>query len=264
MPRFAANLNWLLQEYDWPARFQAARNLGFEAVECQLPYTQSAHQLAESCSAAGLKFIMFNAPPGDMEAGEYGLAGLPGREGEFQDSMGVALEYARTLQSSFIHVLAGIVPESQSYDRCREVYIENLSWAAEQAQQIDVGILIEPINTFERPGYLTTLTPQAAEVVRLVNKPNLGIQFDFHNAQLMEGYISRLLESHLDSIKHMQIAGIPGRTPPDHGELNYSYFFNLLDRLGYSGWIGCEYRPVDKYAGATQASLKWATDYGLG
>ena len=132
MPQFAANLTWLLQEYPWLDRFSAARKLGFKAVECQFPYDVPADQLADACAAAELEFIMFNAPPGDMAVGEYGLSGLPGRETEFQDSIGVALDYARTLRSRFIHVLAGIVPEGTNREDCREVYIENLCWAALQ------------------------------------------------------------------------------------------------------------------------------------
>jgi len=264
MPQFAANLSWLLQEYSWLGRFDAARKLGFKAVECQFPYEHPADRLADACAAAELEFIMFNAPPGDMAAGEYGLSGLPGREAEFQDSIGVALDYAKTLRSRFIHVLAGIVPETENREDCHEVYIQNLSWAALQAQQTGVGILIEPINTFERPGYLTTLMSEAAQVLRLVGQPNLGIQFDFHNAQLMEGYITRSLETHIDAIKHMQIAGIPGRTPPHQGELNYPYYFDLVDRLAYDGWIGCEYRPNGTGDGATRASLEWASEFGLG
>ena len=215
----------------------------------------------------GLKKVPVDAfapPPGDMEAGEYGLSGLPGRDTEFQDSIGLALDYAKALRSRFIHVLAGIVPPGESREHCLEVYIQNLSWAAMQAQQAGVGVLIEPINTFERPGYLTTLTSQAAEVHRLVGHPSLGIQFDFHNAQLMEGYITQLLETYIGAIKHMQIAGIPGRTPPDEGELNYPYYFELVDRLAYKGWIGCEFRPNGTGAGATKTSLGWASEFGLG
>lgn len=264
MPKFAANLSWLLQEYSWLDRFDAAQKLGFKAVECQFPYDYPAEELAEACAAANLEFIMFNAPPGDLAAGEYGLSGLPGREAEFQDSIGVALDYAKVLRSRFIHVLAGIVPAGENSECYREVYIENLSWAAAQAQEAGVGILIEPINTYERPGYLTTLTSEAAQVLRLVDSPNLGIQFDFHNAQLMEGYLTRSLETHIGVIRHMQIAGIPGRTPPDQGELNYSYYFDLVDRLEYQGWIGCEYRPIGVGDGATKSSLDWASKFGLG
>ncbi|MEE9589953.1 MAG: TIM barrel protein [Hyphomicrobiaceae bacterium] len=264
MPRFAANLSWMLQEIPMMERFAAARALGFDAAECQLPYDHPPQDLAEACRAADLRFVMFNAPPGNMSAGEYGISGLPGREGQFRDSIATALDYAETMKSRFIHVLAGIVPEGQSRERCLETYVENLAWAAEICQGAGVGVLIEPINTFERPGYLTTLTSEASETLARVGHANLGIQFDFHNAQLMEGCLTRTLEENIAAIRHMQIAGVPGRTPPDEGEMNYPYLFQLIDRLGYEGWVGCEYRPHGRHEGATKESLAWAAAFGLG
>jgi len=258
--KFAANIGWMYTESPMAERFQAAKANGFGAVECPLFYDFEPAQLAEWQEAAGLPFIMFNAPPGDMEAGEYGISGLPGREGEFRDSIGLALDYARALKSSFIHVLAGIVPEGESRTRCFETYVENLKWAAETCAAENVGVLIEPINTIERPGYLTTLTAEARAAVDAVAHPNLGIQFDFHNAQLMEGRLTEALENNIDVIKHMQIAGVPGRTPPDVNEMNYPYLFGVVERLGYAGWIGCEYKPP----GATGESLGWAEEFGIG
>ena len=243
-------------------RFAAARGLSFEAVECQIPYDHPAEEMARAYGDEKLRFVMFNAPPSDMEMGKYGISGLPGREAEFHDSIGKALEYAKTLESRFIHVLAGIVPDGESRERCHEVYVENLKWAAKICGYADVGVLIEPINTFERPGHLTTLTAEARDTVTRVGHPNLGIQFDFHNAQLMEGSLTQVLEETIGSIKHMQIAGLPGRTSPDEGEMNYPYLFGVIDRLGYEGWIGHEYRPHDD--GATKESLRWAAEFGLG
>ena len=264
MPRFAANLNWLLQEIPMLERFAAAKALGFGAVEIALPYAHAPSELADACGEAGLAFIMLNGAPGDMEAGEYGLAGLPGRGSEFRDAMGASLDYARALGAGRVHVLAGIVPDGESRERCWEAYLENLAWAAEACAAESIGVLLEPINTFERPGYLTTLTAEAAAAIEAVGHPNVAIQFDFHNAQLMEGCLTRALEVAIGTIGHMQIAGIPGRTPPDEGELNYPYLFELIDRLGYDGWVGCEYRPHGTEPGATKASLGWASGYGLG
>jgi hydroxypyruvate isomerase len=260
MLRFAANIGWMYTELPMAERFQAARRHGFTAVECPLFYDFPAADLANWCESAGLAFIMFNAPPGDMSAGEYGLSGLPGRQGEFQDSIGIALEYARALKSSFIHVLAGIVPDEVGRERCFEVYVENLKWTAEVCALHHVGVLIEPINTIERPGYLTTLTREARAAIDAVSHPNIGIQFDFHNAQLMEGRLTEALENNITVIRHIQIAGVPGRTPPDMNEMNYPYLFNVIERLGYSGWIGCEYRSP----AATGDSLGWEKDFGLG
>ena len=207
---------------------------------------------------------MLNAPPGDMKQGEYGIAGLAGRESEFRDSIGLALDYATTLNSRFIHVLAGIVPAGESIERCRDLYCENLAWAADRCAQSGIGILIEPINTYERPGYLTTLTLEARETLARVRHDNLAIQYDFHNAQLMEGSLTATLTENIGLIRHMQIAGVPGRTPPDEGEMNYPYLFQLIDDLGYQGWVGCEYRPHGTQPGTSKDSLGWARRYGLG
>ncbi len=264
MPRFAANLSWILQEVPMLDRFHLARELGFDAVECQFPYDYSPEELAEACQAVDLLFVMFNAPPGDIESGEYGISGLPGRESEFRDSIGRSLEYAKVLKSQFIHVLGGIVPVSESREHCHDIYVENLAWAAQISQEAGVGVLIEPINTFERPGYLTTLMSEARNTLARVRHSNLGIQYDFHNAQLMEGCLTRTLEESIDSIRHMQIAGVPGRTPPDEGEMNYPYLFQIIDRLNYDGWVGCEYRPRGSHDGATKESLGWAKEFGLG
>ncbi len=241
-------------------RFAAARALGFEAVEIRLPYAHAPGDLAQGLNDAGLELIMFNAPPGDMDSGEYGISCLPGREGEFRDSIKLALDYASALKSRFIHVLAGIVPEEADRDRCQGVYEENLAWAAETCRGAGVGVLIEPINTFEKPGTLTTLTAEAHATCERVGHENLGIQFDFHNAQLMEGNLTHALETSIGFIRHMQVAGVPGRTPPGEGEMNFAYLFGLIDRLGYTGWVGCEYAPPGK----TADSLGWAAEFGLG
>ena len=264
MPKFAANLSWLLQDLPMPQRFQAACDLGFKAVECRFPYDHAAEELAGQCHAAGLEFVMFNAPPGDLQAGEYGISCLPGRKAEFQASIETALSYAATLQVQFIHVLAGKMPPDESREHCVDVYVENLSWACATCERERIGVLIEPINTYEMPGYLTSLTAHAVAALALVNSPNLGIQYDFHNAQLMEGSITRTLEQHVASIRHMQVANVPGRSPPGPGELDFPYLFDFIDRLGYQGWIGCEYRPLGDHPASTRESLAWGKRYGLG
>lgn len=260
MPRFAANLTWMFHEHAFTDRFQAAADAGFEAVEIQLPYDHPPEALAKRREAAGVKQIMFNAPPGDMEAGEYGIAGLPGREAEFRASMDQALAYARALDCRLVHVLAGIVPDGVPEAHCWKTYLENIAWAADHCANAGIGLLLEPINTVERPGYLVSHTTQARQAVDCLTRDNVGIQYDFHNAQLMEGRLTRTLEANIGKIRHMQVAGLPDRTPPDEGEMNFSYLFALVDRLGYEGWIGCEYRP----RGGTLESLGWASPYGIG
>ena len=260
MPKFAANLTWMFNEYDFPDRFVAARNLNFQAVECQFPYAWDKALLADRLRSAELQMIMFNMPPGNMEEGEYGLAALTGREGEFQDAVDLALTYADALDCRMLHMLAGIVPQHLSPEECRENYIESLTWAATRCAKSDAVVLVEPINTFEKPGYLISTTEQARKAIEEVGLTNVAMQFDFHNAQLMEGNLTTALKTNLKYIRHMQIAGLPNRTPPDEGEMNYGYLFDLVDDLGYQGWLGCEFRPGEK----TADGLSWARAFGIG
>jgi hydroxypyruvate isomerase len=266
MPRFAANIGWMAQEVPMMERFQLVRDLGFSAVECPLLYDHPAADLAEGYLSAGLDFVMFNSPGGSGE-GEYGIAGFKGREAEFQDTIGVALDYAKALKTEYLHILAGHA-EGDWREAGFETFIENVKWACTALADAGLVALIEPINTISRPGYLVQTTKDAQRVVDAVKaagSDNIGIQYDFHNAQIMEGDLSRTFEAHLPSIRHVQIAGYPGRTPPDEGEINYPYVFDLIDRLGFDGWVGCEYAPHDKTApGATKASLGWAKEFGLG
>lgn len=260
MPRFAANLTWMFTELEFPARVRAARRLGFQAVECQLPYATGAATLAAELASWDLPMVMFNMPPGDLDGGEYGLAGLPGREHDFDDSVAEALDYAATVNCRKLHMLAGIVPPQAGRELCLQTFIGNARRAARGCAPQGVTVLIEPINTFERPGYLITTTAEAREAIQKIDEPNVAIQFDFHNTQLMEGNLSRALRENLDVIRHMQIAGVPGRSPPDSGEINYPYLFDLIDELGYAGWVGCEYRSP----GPAEDHLGWARDYGIG
>ena len=260
MPKFAANLTWMFNEYDFPERFAAARNLNFQAVECQFPYPWDKALLADRLQAADLQMIMFNMPPGSMEEGEYGLAALTGRELEFQDAVDVALTYADTLNCQMLHMLAGIVPKHLSREECWGNYVKNLGWAAKKCAESKVIVLVEPINTFEKPGYLISTTEEARKAIEEVGLDNVAMQFDFHNAQLMEGNLTTALQTNLKYIRHMQIAGLPNRTPPDKGELNYAYLFDLIDELGYQGWLGCEFRPGEK----TADGLSWARAFGIG
>ncbi|PIW27381.1 MAG: hydroxypyruvate isomerase [Rhodospirillales bacterium CG15_BIG_FIL_POST_REV_8_21_14_020_66_15] len=267
MPRFAANIGWLAQEVPMLERFRLVRDLGFTAVECPLLYGHDADALAEACKEAALEFLMFNSPPGKHE-GEYGIAGLKGRKGEFQDTIARAIRYAKALDTTYLHVLAGWQLGDWDRKAAFGVFIDNLKWACPVLAEAGLTALIEPINTHARPGYLVQTTWEAQRVVDTVKAAghkNIGIQYDFHNAQIMEGDLARTFEAHLPSILHVQIAGNPGRTPPDEGEIAYPFVFDLVDRLGYTGWIGCEYTPHDKSKpGATKASLKWAEAYGLG
>ncbi len=245
MPNFAANLSMMFTEYAFLDRFQAARSAGFTAVEYLFPYDFDAADIRAALDAADLKQALFNGPPGDWEAGERGMASIPGREQEFRDTIGKALEYASVLKPDAIHVMAGNAagPSAQA------TYIDNLRWAAEQAG--DQLLVIEPINSRDMPGYFLSRSDQAVAILETVGVPNLKLQFDLYHAQIMEGDLTRRMERIMPFIGHIQIAGVPERHEPDAGELNLPHLFETLDRLDYSGWVGCEYRP----AGATVDGL---------
>lgn len=258
--RFIANLSWLCKEVDLPDRFALAASLGFKAVECGLPYEVSAEEFYAGWKKGGLPLVMINAATGDMTAGEYGLAALPGREADFRSAFEASLAYALPTGCHFLHVLAGIVPADSDRDACIDTYIDNLKWACSVCAGHGMQVLIEPINTVERPGYFLSRTDQAAAVIEQVGRDDIGIQYDTHNAQLMEGDLTRTLTRFFDRIHHIQVAGLPDRSPPDRGELNHDHIFALLESLGYAGWIGCEYRPGPD----TAATLGWAKRFGIG
>ncbi len=253
MPKFAANLSMLYTEHPFLDRFAAAARDGFKAVEYLFPYEHPAAELAALLQAHGLQQVLFNAPPGDWAAGERGTACLPGREAEFRDGVERAIDYARALDCPRIHLMAGLAPDSADRAALRKTYLANLAWAAAQAKDID--FLIEPINTRDIPRFFLNRQDQAHEVVVEVGAPNLKVQMDLYHCQVVEGDLAKKIEMYLPSgrVGHLQIAGVPERQEPDIGEINHPYLFALIDRLGWQGWIGCEYRP----RGATSAGLGW-------
>jgi hydroxypyruvate isomerase len=259
MPRFAANISTMFTDRPFAERIDAAATAGFNAVECQFPYEVAAGELAQHLTDAGIELILLNTPPGDFAAGERGLAGLPGREAEFKAALERALEYAKKLNCPQIHVMAGIKPEGAAKDACLEVYKANLRVAAEACGRAGRLALIEPINSRDIPGYLLNTLAEGAAIIAGLGVKHLMLQFDFYHAQIMTGDLARSFERHLPIISHVQIAGVPERHEPDTGEVNYPYLFDLLDRLGYAGWVGCEYFP----AGNTEAGLGWAYRYGI-
>jgi hydroxypyruvate isomerase len=257
MPRFAANLTMMYNELPFLERFAAAARDGFTAVECLFPFEFLASDLAERLRRNDLQQVLLNAPPGNWAGGERGLAVLPGRESEFRESFHRALEYADVLSSPCIHVMAGIMPRDVKPALLHETYLRNLSWAVQLARAAGRTVLIEPINLRDIPGYFLTHQEQAHEIVRQVGDSHLKVQMDLYHCQIMEGDITMRLRRYLNSLSssigHIQIAGVPDRHEPDRGELNCSYLLGLIDKLGYNGWIGCEYRPE----GETSDGLDW-------
>lgn len=260
MPRFAANLSTLFTDLPVPERIKAAKAAGFGGVEMQFPYHIDAAQLADQIACAELSMVLFNAPPGDWEAGERGLAAVPGREQEFRDSLELALHYAEILDCSRLHVMAGIV-DDEDIEAAFETYIANLHYAAEEALAQDVKILIEPINPIDMPGYFMTRPEDALTVLDEVDHKNLYLQYDLYHAQMVQGGLSDFLEANMERIAHMQVASVPGRHEPDaNSEINFRYLFNLIDAHGYNGWVGCEYKPRLN----TLTGLRWAKEWGIG
>ena len=263
MPQFAANLSMLYQEHAFLDRFEAAAKDGFKAVEYLFPYAFAKEDIAERLQANGLQQVLFNAPPGNWDAGERGLACLPGREDEFRAGMVTALEYAATLKCPRVHVMAGLLPAGATHEALYPTYVANLRWAAQAAAAQGIDVLIEPINTRDIPGFYLNRQDVAHAVLADVGEPNLKVQMDLYHCQIVEGDLAMKIRQYLATGKvgHLQIAGVPQRHEPDLGEINHNYLFALLDELGYSGWIGCEYRPANTQAGGTSAGLGWLKPY---
>ena len=264
MPRFAANLSMLYNEHAFLDRFAAAAKDGFQAVEYLFPYAFAAQDLARRLSDNGLQQVLFNAPPGDWDGGERGLACLPGRELEFRDGFARALDYAHTLNCQRIHVMAGLVPAGVERAALKATYEANVAWAAEMAATAGRVVLIEPINIRDIPGFFLNRQDEAHAIVQRVGAPNLKVQFDLYHCQIVEGDVTSKIRQYLPTgrVGHFQIAGVPERYEPHVGELNYAYLFQVIDAVaaqcGWSGWVGCEYRPaLGGAAGATSAGLGW-------
>ncbi len=258
MPRFSANISTLFTELPFLDRLAAAKTAGFKAVEFQAPYEFAAAELAERAAACGLPVVLFNAPMGNAAAGERGLAAQPGREAEFAASIEIALSYARALGCKQIHVLAGFAGADRAAQEA--TYIANLQSAADRAAAFGVTLLIEPLNARDNPGYFLTSTAAAVAVLDRVGRVNVGLQFDFYHCQISEGDLAQHARSLFGRYPHVQIANVPGRHEPDQGEINFAFLFDLLDELGYDGWVGCEYRPK----AGTLAGLGWARRWGIG
>lgn len=257
MPRFAANLSMLYPQHEFLDRFAAAAADGFEAVEFLFPYDYSANELKQRLSDNGLVQALFNAPPGDWAAGERGIATLPGREDEFRSGFDRALEYAAVLGNTRVHVMAGLLAAESDRARHHGVYLQNLVYAADQAGKAGITVLLEPINTRDMPGFFLNRQDQAQAICKEVGATNLKVQFDCYHCQIVEGDLATTLRRDFDRIGHIQIAGVPDRHEPDQGEVNYPYLFELMDHLGYDGWVGCEYRPKAD----TSMGLQWLRDW---
>ena len=274
MPRFAANLSMLYPEHAFLDRFAAAAADGFDAVEYLFPYAFTAAELAARLQAHGLIQALFNAPPGNFDAGERGLACLPDRVDEFRRGfVEQALPYAQALGCRRVHVMAGLAPAGGAREALADCYRANLAWAAAQAAPHGVAVLIEPINPRDIPGYFLNRQDAAHALVQAIAAPNLQVQFDLYHGQIVEGDLAMKLRQYLSAdgsrrvgstVGHIQVAGVPERHEPDRGEVNFPYLLDLIDALGYTGFVGCEYRPGDTGPGGTSAGLGWLRRYRAG
>ncbi len=257
MPRFAANLTLLFNEVPFMDRFRAAAREGFAGVEYLFPYGYNKDELAEALQVNRLQQVLHNLPAGNWNKGERGIGCHPDRVGEFQDGVGEAIDYATRLGCRQVNCLAGLWPEGVAPERVRTTFVSNLKFASLKLKEHGIRLLIEPINTRDMPGFYLTRTEQALDIIREVGSDNLFVQYDIYHMQVMEGDLAATIERHLACIAHMQLADNPGRHEPGTGEINYPFLFSHIDRLGYTGWIGCEYKP----AATTVDGLAWVRPY---
>jgi hydroxypyruvate isomerase len=254
MPKLAANLSMLFPEIDFLGRFAAARRAGFRWVEYQFPYACAAGDVARAARDAGLEVVLHNLPAGDAARGERGIACLPGREAEFREGVERAIEYAVAARCPRLNCLAGLGPVDRPHF---DTLVANVRHAARRLGEVGIQLLIEPINTRSVPGFFLSGSRQAIDVLNAAGEPNARLQYDLFHMQIMEGDLAATLERLLARIGHVQIADVPDRHEPGTGEINFDFLLAHLDRIGYSGWVGCEYNP----RGDTLEGLSWAKRY---
>ncbi len=253
MSRFAANLSMLFTEVDFLDRFAAAAEAGFTGVEYLFPYDYPAEEIKARLDANQLTQVLFNLPAGDWAGGERGIAILPERVEEFRAGVDQAIAYAKVLGNTQVNCLAGIAPRGADLGQLEITFIENLRYAAQKLEEAGIRLVMEMINTRDIPRFFLNNTSQAQEIRGKVGHANLFLQYDIYHMQIMEGDLARTIENNLAAINHIQLADNPGRNEPGTGEINYRFLFEHLDRIGYQGWVGCEYKP----ATSTAEGLAW-------
>jgi hydroxypyruvate isomerase len=259
MTRLAANLTMLYNEVDFLHRFSAASHSGFKGVEYLFPYAYPKEALAERLDRNGLTQVLHNLPAGDWVKGDRGIACDPARIGEFQEGVGLAIAYATALGCKQVNCLAGIAPQGVAPEKAHATFVDNLRFAADKLKAAGIKLLIEPINTFDIPGFFLSHTRQALDVIRDTGSDNVYVQYDIYHMQRMEGELANTMRKNLAKIAHVQLADNPGRNEPGTGEINYRFLFGFLDSIGYEGWIGCEYKPK----GDTVEGLAWREAHGV-
>ncbi|MCH2311781.1 MAG: hydroxypyruvate isomerase [SAR202 cluster bacterium] len=257
MIKFSANLSMLFTELDFLERFSAARAAGFEYVEYLFPYDFSPEQIRDQLTENNLKQVLFNLPAGNWADGDRGITCLPDRIDEFKDGVNTAIVYAEELGCTQLNALAGIPTLESNTDSVKQTFVNNLDFAASKLRDKNICLLTEPINLIDIPGFYLNYTEQAKDIIKEVDSNNLFIQYDIYHMQIMEGDLIRTITNNLDYIKHIQIADNPGRHEPGTGEINYSSIFRALQKIGYKGYVGCEYIPKN----STLDGLGWIKQY---
>ncbi|MEO6843410.1 MAG: 2-oxo-tetronate isomerase [Bradyrhizobium sp.] len=255
MPRFAANLSMMFTEVPFLDRFDAAAREGFTSVEFLFPYEYPAEAIGERLRRNGLTQALFNLPPGDWAAGEKGFASLPDRFDDLKQSLHTALPYAKATGVKRVHLMAGIADRSDP--KAVAAFRKSLAVAAEFFAPHGLDVVIEPINPRNVPGYFLNDFGFSRDLINELKIPNLKLQFDIYHCQIIHGDVTMRLREMMPIIGHVQIASIPSRNEPDGEELNYPFLFAELDRLGYRGFVGCEYNP----RGKTTDGLGWFNSY---
>jgi hydroxypyruvate isomerase len=257
MPKFAANLSMMFTEVPFLDRFGAAAQAGFRAVEFLFPYEHPPGAIADQLRLHNLQIVLCNLPPGDWAGGERGMACIPGREADFRTGLDRALTYATALSIPRLHAMCGIAPPAADRAACRATLIANLKYAAEKSAPHNITVLLEAINHRDIPGFFINTQAESYAICAAVGAPNCKMQMDLYHMQVMEGDIATKLRRYAPHCGHIQIAGAPQRNEPDSGEVRYPYLFEVLDEIGYDGWVGCEYRP----ATTTTEGLGWFQQY---
>jgi hydroxypyruvate isomerase len=253
MPRFAANLTMLFTELPFLDRFAAAAKAGFTAVEFLFPYDFDVAEIKTRLVDNKLTLVLHNLPAGDWAKGERGIACHPDRVAEFREGVSKAIAYATALGCPQLNCLSGILPSGVDPVAAQVALVDNLRFAAGELRKANIRLLIEAINPIDIPGFFLNTTKQARDLIRKVGSDNLYVQYDIYHMQITEGDLARTIEANLGAIAHIQLADNPGRNEPGTGEINYTFLFAHLDRIGYRGWIGCEYKPRV----STEAGLGW-------
>lgn len=257
MPKFAANLTMMFNEVPFIERFEAAARAGFKYVEFLWPYDCSIEMIKQELNKNALQVVLFNTPAGDIAKGEWGISAIPGREVQSHQHIDMALEYAIGLGCPNVHIMAAVVPVCADKGEYQETFINNIRYAAEKFKPHGINILLEALSPEVKPNYLLKSQYDTLDIVERVERDNVFVQLDYFHAQNVDGNLSRLTDNLKGKFAHVQIASVPDRHEPDEGEINYQYIFDKLDKIGYDGYVGCEYKPRDE----TLNGLGWFEQY---